>query len=68
MKSRMTAILLCFFLGSLGVDKFYCGKTLHGVLRILTCGGAGIWTLIDFLCYIFKAKNDEEFNELFVQK
>lgn len=48
-KSFVAALLLCFFLGSLGVHRFYTGKVGTGILMLLTLGGLGIWTLIDFI-------------------
>ena len=33
MKSKLTAILLCFFLGSLGIHRFYLGYTIIGVIQ-----------------------------------
>lgn len=48
-KSKMTALLLCFFLGYLGVHRFYVGKTGIGILMFLTVGCCGILTLIDFI-------------------
>ncbi len=45
----VTAALLCFFLGSLGVHRFYLGYTWQGVVQLLTLGGCGIWALIDFI-------------------
>ena len=48
-KSQLTAVLLAFFLGGIGVHRFYLGYTLIGVIQILTLGGLGIWSLIDFI-------------------
>lgn len=48
-KSFVAALLLCFFLGSLGVHRFYTGKVGTGILMLITLGGLGIWTLIDFI-------------------
>lgn len=53
-------ILLCFFLGSLGVHRFYAGKVGTGIVMLLTLGGLGIWTIIDFIIIVtgnFKDKN-----------
>jgi len=49
MKSRTTAILLCFFLGFFGIHRFYLGYTKIGIIQFLTVGGFGIWALFDFL-------------------
>ena len=48
-KSRLVALLLCIFLGGLGIHRFYVGKTGTGILMILTGGGCGIWALIDLI-------------------
>lgn len=58
-KSKGTTALLCFFLGNLGVHRFYVGKIGTGIAMLLTLGCAGIWTLVDFiiiLCGNFKDK------------
>ena len=54
-KSHMVAILLSFFLGALGVDRFYLGYTGLGVLKLFTLGGIGVWALIDFIRIILKS-------------
>ena len=48
-KDWLTTLLLSIFLGSLGVDRFYTGYTGLGVLKLITCGGVGIWWLIDLI-------------------
>ena len=49
MKSKTTAILLCFFLGFLGIHRFYLGYTKIGIIQFLTGGGFFVWALVDFL-------------------
>ena len=49
MKSKTTAILLCFFLGFFGIHRFYLGYTLIGIIQFLTGGGIVVWALVDFL-------------------
>jgi RNA polymerase subunit RPABC4/transcription elongation factor Spt4 len=59
-KDWLTTLLLCFFLGALGVHRFYTGHTAIGVVQLLTLGGCGIWALIDLIIIImgnFKDSN-----------
>ena len=48
-KEWLPTLLLCFFLGFIGVHRFYTGHTGIGIAQIFTFGGCGIWTLIDFI-------------------
>ncbi|MFT7899362.1 TM2 domain-containing protein [Tenacibaculum ascidiaceicola] len=48
-KSQIAALLLCWFVGIIGIHRFYLGYTWQGIVQILTLGGLGIWTLIDFI-------------------
>ena len=56
----LTTLLLCFFLGCFGIHSFYTGKTGIGVAQLLTCGGCGIWALIDFIMIIVGSYRDGE--------
>lgn len=47
-KDPMTALLLSIFLGGYGIDRFYIGDTGMGIGKLLTCGGIGIWAIIDW--------------------
>jgi|GEM_PF-1551007 len=41
--------ILALFFGIIGADKFYTGKYLIGILKLITLGGYGIWWLIDII-------------------
>ena len=64
-KSRLVALLLCWFLGLFGVHRFYVGKTGTGILQLLTLGGLGIWALIDFIMIIVGSFTDADGAVLF---
>ena len=46
-KDWATAVLLSYYLGWLGIDRFYLGYTGLGVLKLFTGGGCGVWWLVD---------------------
>ena len=48
-KNKTTALLLCIFLGGLGVHRFYVGKAGTGVLYLCTGGVLGIGWIIDIV-------------------
>ncbi len=59
-KSRLVTTLLAFFLGELGVHRFYLGKIGTGILMLFTGGGLGIWALIDFIMAVAGVMKDKE--------
>lgn len=64
-RKRLTAALLCFFLGCLGVHRFYAGKYWSGALQLVTLGGAGLWLLIDFITILSGKFTDKEGRRLY---
>jgi TM2 domain-containing membrane protein YozV len=52
------------FAGTLGVDRFMLGQTGLGIAKLLTCGGFGIWAMIDCFLIATNAIRDAEGNSL----
>ena len=59
-KGFVPAVLLCFFLGVLGIHRFYVGKIGTGILQLITLGGLGIWTLVDFVVLVTGSFKDKQ--------
>jgi TM2 domain-containing membrane protein YozV len=63
-RSQSTAFLLSYLAGKFGADRFYLGQTGLGIAKLLTCGGFGIWWIID-MCMIGSGNvTDNEGNSL----
>ena len=65
-KSRLIALLLCIFVGGLGIHRFYVGKIGTGILWLLTAGCFGIGALVDIIMIATENFTDDE-NRLIVQ-
>lgn len=63
-RNWLVVLLLCFFFGAMGVHRFYVGKTGTGIAQLLTCGGCGIWALIDFIMILVGAFTDADGNPI----
>lgn len=47
-KDPTTILIVSILAGSFGIDRFMIGDTGLGVGKLLTCGGFGIWAIIDW--------------------
>jgi len=63
-KSKTTALLLCIFLGGLGVHRFYVGKIGTGIVWLLTGGVFGIGWLVDIIMIAVDKFKDKQGNIL----
>jgi hypothetical protein len=48
LKDPTTVLIISILGGSLGIDRFYIGDTGVGIAKLLTCGGLGIWSIVDW--------------------
>ncbi len=63
-KSFVVTWILALLLGTLGIDRFYLGKVGTGILKLVTIGGFGVWTLIDLIMVLVGATRDKAGNAL----
>jgi hypothetical protein len=59
-KSMTTALIISFFGGYLGIDRFYLGYTGLGILKLITIGGCGVWVIIDLILIAMRKLNDSK--------
>lgn len=57
LKDPTLALVFSFFLGTLGIDRFYVGNVGLGLLKLLTAGLGGLWTFIDWFLIMRAARN-----------
>lgn len=59
-KSKVTAAVLCLFLGEIGIHRFYAGKIGTGLLWMFTLGLGGIGWLVDFIMILCGSFTDKD--------
>lgn len=63
-KNWLATLLLCLFVGGIGIHRFYVGKIGTGILQLITLGGCGIWTIIDLIMIITGSFTDKDGNKI----
>ncbi|MGB1247578.1 MAG: TM2 domain-containing protein [Chitinophagales bacterium] len=48
LQDKLGMALICFFVGGFGVHRYMMGYS-NWWLMLITLGGCGIWTLVDFI-------------------
>ncbi len=62
MKKPTTALIIGLLGGGFGADRFYLGHAGLGVAKLLTCGGLGIWALVDLFLIMGAAREQNLIN------
>ena len=56
-KDPVMLLIISILIGGLGIDRFILGQTGLGVAKLLTCGGLGVWTIIDWFLIMGETRN-----------
>ena len=59
-KSKLVAGLLQIFVGSFGTGRWYTGSYGIATAQLLTCGGCGVWSLIDGILMLMGRVDDAQ--------
>ncbi len=68
LKDPTTILIVSLLGGSLGIDRFMLGGTGLGIAKLLTCGGLGIWAIVDWFMVMPRTRelNLQKLNSLFI--
>lgn len=62
-KDPTIVLIISLLGGSLGIDRFFIGDMGMGIGKLITCGGFGIWTIVDWFL-IMGAARDKNLQKL----
>jgi len=60
-KDPTIMLIVSLVAGSLGIDRFMLGQTGMGILKLITCGGLGIWTIVDWFLIMGITRDENVF-------
>ncbi|NQU32133.1 MAG: TM2 domain-containing protein [Bacteroidetes bacterium] len=65
-KDPTISLIISLLGGSLGIDRFFIGDTGMGMGKLLTCGGLGIWAVVDWFLIMgaTREKNMEKLRQV----
>ena len=58
LKDPTISLVLSILLGGYGIDRIYIGEVGLGILKLLTCGGLGVWWLIDLFLIMERTREN----------
>ena len=63
LRDPTTILIISLVAGSFAVDRFMVGDTGLGIAKLLTCGGLGVWAIVDWFIIMGRARevNAEQF-------
>lgn len=63
-KTKLVAGLLQILIGGVGAGRWYTGHTGMALAQLFTCGGCGIWALIDGILLLTQGGTDAQGRKL----
>ncbi len=65
LKDPTTSLIISIVGGHFGIDRFFVGDIGLGIAKLLTCGGIGIWSLVDWFLImgVARTKNMEKLRQ-----
>ena len=67
LKDPVITLVISIVGGSVGIDRFFIGDTGLGIAKLLTCGGLGVWTIVDWFLIMGRTReiNNQRIQQVF---
>jgi TM2 domain-containing membrane protein YozV len=56
LKDPTILLIVSLIGGHFGIDRFLLGDVGLGIVKLITCGGLGIWTIVDWFLIMGRAR------------